>query len=243
MKCNDLFKNVTHVWFDLDDTLIDFKTNSRTALTKLYEREKLSQWFLTPQEWIECYEKYNHQLWADYAQAKITREELIEERFCLPFIEAGAGRTEALQLSSRLHEIYLDALAAEKKLVRGAEELLKILRGRGYRIGVLSNGFTEVQYRKINSAGLSQYFDYVVLSDNIGINKPDSRIFRYAESVSGESDISKHILIGDNPATDIAGAIGAGWKAIWYNKSGEMRNEIIDVPIVASLDEIRLPDA
>lgn len=213
---DDIFEGVRVVWFDLDDTLIDFRLNSRIALSKIYYSQQLDRWFASSENWIRCYEYYNHKLWSEYAMGVVSRDELILERFCLPFIEAGCSRSEAEMLSRRLHMVYLDALANEKNTVEGAKSLLALVRAKGFRIGILSNGFAEVQYRKMESAGIADMIDFVVLSDDIGFNKPDERIFRYAESISGIMHSHGHIMIGDNLSTDIDGAINAGWRSIWY---------------------------
>lgn len=206
--------NIHIVWIDLDDTLWDFKANSRIALGDMYRDHGLSQWFDTPAEWIECYEHFNHQLWDQYNHALITKEFLMAERFRLPL--AHKECTQATELSRQFDTEYLDRLAECTLLVPGAIELLVSIRQRDIKTGILSNGFTEVQFRKIRNSGLEPYIDYVVLSDQIGINKPDVRIFRHAEVISG-IPAAHSLMIGDNPDTDILGAINAGWQAILYS--------------------------
>lgn len=211
-------KEITTVWVDLDDTLIDFAANSRRSLEMLYEREELLQGlFDDAQAWAACYERHNAALWAQYNVGLIRREYLRAERFARPLMEAGLDRDAALEASGRYDTMYLDLLACQKKLVDGARELMEAMRKRGVRTGVLSNGFREVQFRKIDSAGLTGLIDTVVLSDDIQVNKPDVRLFEYAMERSGDSDPAHHLMIGDNPLTDITGALRAGWSAIWYH--------------------------
>ncbi len=204
------------VWLDLDDTLIDFQANSLRALEKVYYSENLSRYFASPQEWKDRYRYYNQKLWKEYATGQTDRSTLKMERFRLPLVEAGESRDNATGISVRLDKVYLDLLAQEKQLVPGAMELLGRIREAGLTIGILSNGFVEVQHRKIASAGLTGKIDIIVLSDDIGVNKPDVRLYEHAMKVSGVTDSSRHIMIGDNPDTDIAGALAAGWKAIHF---------------------------
>lgn len=117
-------------------------------------------------------------------------------------------------MSARLDSVYLDFLADEKATVRGAVELLKRLKDSGVRTGVLSNGFADVQHRKMRSAGIAPYIDITVLSDDIGIAKPDVRLYNYAMQRSGCEEPAAHLMLGDNPDTDIAGALSAGWHGI-----------------------------
>ncbi|MDE6056815.1 MAG: HAD-IA family hydrolase, partial [Muribaculaceae bacterium] len=87
-------------------------------------------------------------------------------------------------------------------------------------IGVLTNGFTEAQYRKLKSSGLDRYIQRMVISDEIGVQKPDSRLFRYAEQATGALPAST-LMIGDNPDNDIKGAIDAGWRAIYLDRKNK----------------------
>lgn len=206
------------VWIDLDDTLWDFKANSRVALAGLYLDYELCRWFDGEKAWIECYERHNHALWDLYNHALITKEYLMSERFRRPLAEVGSPMTT--EYGRQFDREYLDRLARCTVLIDGAVELLESLRDMGCRIGILSNGFTEVQYRKIRNSGLEPYVDFVVLSDDIGVNKPDVRIFRHAETVCG-ADAADCIMIGDNPDTDIAGALNAGWQAIYFSRKGD----------------------
>lgn len=212
------FKNITTVWVDLDDTLIDFTTNAHTSLVKMWRDEPpLQHYFPTADLWAEKYERHNIALWAQYNIGQISRDYLRLQRFLMPLTEAGMPPADAEPLARRYDTLYLDYLANEKALMPGAMELLGFLRNKGVRIGCLSNGFKEVQFRKIRTAGLEPWIDIVVLSDDIGVNKPDRRLFDYAMAQTGDNDPHHHMMIGDNPQTDIAGAIGAGWSAIWYH--------------------------
>ncbi len=230
---------ISWVWLDLDDTLIDFKANARQALIRLYNTEGLNRFFASAEEWATIYESHNMALWNDYNMSLIDSSTLRLERFRRPLTQAGAETTEATELSKRFDPIYLDFLASEKRLVPGAVELLKALRNEGCKIGILSNGFKEVQPRKIKSAGLEPYVDLMVLSDDIGINKPDIRLYRYAMSQAGEAYPRRHLMIGDNPDTDIAGALNAGWNAIYFNRFNRPVNENISgARIVYNLSDI-----
>lgn len=210
------------VWFDLDDTLIDFRANSRAALRIVYDSvEPIRLLFADAEAWTERYEFHNHRLWDQYSRAEIDRDTLRMERFRLPLAEAGMTDTEARRLSEFLDTYYLDRLAEQKNLIPGAIELIDAIKNRwpDIRIGVLSNGFADVQHRKIRNAGLQDKIDLTVLSDDIDVNKPDRRLFEHAARMAASEQPDSNLLIGDNPATDIAGALGAGWHAIWFDRA------------------------
>lgn len=204
-------------WLDLDDTVIDFLTNSRRALERLWSSEPLlTRHFASASQWVDVYEHHNHQLWDQYSRGLIDRSFLRMERFRRPIMEGGAPELEARKASERYDTLYLDYLAQERMLIPGSIDLLRFLRQRGVTIGCLSNGFKDVQYRKIRNCGLEPWFDIVVLSDDIGVNKPHPDIYRHAMECSGHLSPESHLMIGDNPLTDIAGALNAGWSAIHF---------------------------
>ena len=221
------------VWFDLDDTLIDFRTNSRAALRIVYDSvEPIRLLFADAEAWTERYEFHNHRLWDQYSRAEIDRDTLRMERFRHPLAEAGMTDAEARRLSEFLDTYYLDRLAEQKNLIPGAIELIDAIKNRwpDIRIGVLSNGFADVQHRKIRNAGLQDKIDLTVLSDDIDVNKPDRRLFEHAARMAASEQPDSNLLIGDNPTTDIAGALCAVWHAVWFDRNGDAPAPAPDAP-------------
>lgn len=216
MNLITIMKEDNWIWFDLDDTLYDFRRSSDVALRGIYDARGLDRWFGSPDRWKEIYHRHNAALWELYNAGTITKDFLKLERFRRPLVEAGAPDDIAVALSLDMDGDYLHRLAATGFTLPGANDLLRDLRREGLRIGILSNGFTEVQYDKLSSAGLDSLVDCVVLSDEIGVNKPRRELFDYALEKSG-ADVSRCVMVGDNPDTDIAGAIAAGWRAILFN--------------------------
>ena len=112
---------------------------------------------------------------------------------------------------------YGDIISLEPGIVDGEEELVKELTSKGYRLHLCSNGFHEVQYRKLKSSGLEKYFSTVILSEDAGVNKPRKEFFDYAFEKTCAKP-SSTIMIGGNYRTDIAGAINAGIDSILFNR-------------------------
>ncbi|MDE6266363.1 MAG: YjjG family noncanonical pyrimidine nucleotidase [Muribaculaceae bacterium] len=222
------------VWVDLDDTLWDFERNSLESLKKLYSHYRLQDYFSSPEEFCDKYLEVNHALWADYNVGKITRDYLMRERFSRPLSQAGYPLTDSTW--KEFSDYYLDRLGECTLTVEGAHDLLRRLRARGFRIGIISNGFKEVQYRKLQSAGLTELIDCVTLSDEIGVNKPDRRLFDHALSKAGAT-AAESIIVGDNPATDVQGGLNAGWEVIYFNRNGA-HAPVPGVATVTSLNEI-----
>lgn len=206
------------VWVDLDDTLWDFSGNSLISLAKIYDIHDLHRFYPTMEQWRNRYLEVNHSLWARYNVGTISKDYLQHERFARPLIDCGMDEKEAYDYSEVLHTDYLRILGQCSALVPGARTLLENIKARGLKIGVLSNGFKEVQFDKLRSGGVLDMIDCIVLSDEIDINKPDRRIFDYALQKAGTT--AEHsIMIGDNPDTDIKGALNAGWRAVFFNRN------------------------
>lgn len=212
-------QDIAMVWIDLDDTLIDFKGASRQALRQIYADERLDRFFTSPKAWETSYEKHNYHLWQLYSGAQVDQATLRMERFRLPLTEADVADEIARAMSTRMDPVYLGYLAEASVLLPGAMPLIDSLKGMGLPIGILSNGFTEVQEHKLRVTGLDKVIDIMVLSDEIGINKPNVALFDHAMKRAGQSVPSAQLMIGDNATTDIAGAISAGWNAILYDRS------------------------
>ena len=100
-----------------------------------------------------------------------------------------------------------------------AHEVLQELSGR-YNLYILSNGFEELQSRKMHSSGLDKYFKKMVLSDDLGVLKPRPEIFHFALSAT-QSQLKESLMIGDSWENDIVGAQGVGMHQVYYNVSGK----------------------
>ncbi len=206
------------VFFDLDDTLFDFAACSVVALRELYASSTvLQRRFGDFDAFWEAYHILNSELWRLYHSGSIERDYLKTERFerlirpVMPIPEANAE-------ARRLDEEYLWLLSEQGATVDGTHGILQALSKR-YLIGILSNGFIDTQYRKLWHSGLDRYVQRMIVSDEIGIQKPAKAIFDHALRETG-ADAATSVMIGDNPDTDIKGAIDAGWKAIYFNPSG-----------------------
>lgn len=208
-------EGVKVIWFDLDDTLYDFAASSMIALRGVYDKYGFDRYFRDFGHWADVYHRHNAELWRLYNAARITQARLRFDRFYLPLREAGMADDDNRRLNPLLDVDYLAMLGATGLLIDGAGEALAHLKARGYVTGVLSNGFKGVQHEKLKSAGIAHLIDIVVLSDDIGVNKPDRRIFDHALRLSGAT-AAESLMIGDNPDTDIAGALQAGWNAMLY---------------------------
>lgn len=209
MKYLDLF-------IDFDDTLYDTHGNAVIALQELFEQQHMERWFPNPEVFYDQYWRANIDLWGRYARGEITRDYLIVERFRYP-LRFGQGLEPTEDYCRQVGDIFLDFCSGKPGVVEGAHELMEYLRSRGYRMHMCSNGFHEVQYKKLHACGLESFFDTIILSEDAGYNKPSPEFFAYAFQVSG-ADPANTLMIGDNFQTDILGAKRAGLATAFFNR-------------------------
>ena len=232
------------LFIDFDDTLYDTYGNAVIALQETFEAFNLGQWFPNPQVFYDAYWQANIDLWSRYSHGEITRDYLIVERFRRPLCTSEELRVKSKDSASAfkdycLHvsDTFLDYCANKPGVVEGARELMDYLRGKGYRMHMCSNGFHEVQYKKLAACGLRDYFQTIILSEDAGANKPSQQFFDYAFKVSGASPETT-LMIGDNLQTDIIGAHDAGLDTIFFNRWNVEPSDI-STHTVTKLSEIK----
>ena len=207
------------IFFDLDDTLFDFSSASLFSLQRLWEEESvIKDVFSTQEAFIDEYHIHNTRMWQLHERGEISSDFLKPERFRLTLFPSRHD-SETEVLCRRLNRRYLEILGGCNAVCPGVTRLMERLKGKCL-IGVLTNGFSEVQYRKMESTGINRFIQRIVISDEIGIQKPDPRIFRYAENATG-AEKETTVMVGDNPDNDIRGALDSGWHAIFYDRKGK----------------------
>ena len=204
------------LFFDLDDTLWAFSENAEDTFRAMYDKYGYGRFFRSFGHFYTLYTERNLQLWEEYGQGRITKDELNRIRFLHPLQQVGV---EDAGLAQAFADDFFAVIPTCKKLMPHAREVLDYLSGR-YRLYILSNGFRELQYRKMCSAGIEGYFRRVVLSEDIGLLKPRKELFDFALSAT-QSEARDSLMIGDNWENDIAGARHAGWHQVYYTPAVE----------------------
>lgn len=223
-----------HLLFDLDNTLWDFAHNSKKTLEELYAQFEINRYYDDFESFHTVYECMNHQLWGQYARKEINRNFLNHERFFFPLKQAGCNDTA---LAESMMKEYLRISPTQTKLLPYSIEILDYLHPK-YQLHIISNGFTEIQHRKIKHAGLEKYFTKIFLSENIGALKPDARIFHHAIT-SLQASKKEVLMIGDNFDADIVGAKKAGIDQAYYNPDKDIELSFSPSYTIKSLLELK----
>jgi len=203
--------NSYHLFFDLDRTLWDFDSNSKKALHVIFNDLGLINQ-MSFNDFYTAYVQINSQLWKEYRNNNISKDELRVKRFNDTLLQLKINNYEmALYMSNA----YIELSPYQTKLFPYVIETLSVLKKEGYSMHIITNGFKEVQSIKLNKSGLIKYFDMVICSEEIGCLKPAKEIFSYSLKVSG-AQMNNSLMIGDDYKADIIGAQEFGMKTLHF---------------------------
>ncbi|MFD2033341.1 YjjG family noncanonical pyrimidine nucleotidase [Belliella marina] len=210
-------KKYKHLFFDLDHTLWDYDRNVQESLTELHDIHKLHGLGIRDAEsLIKAFYNVNFKLWEMYDVGKIDRDSLRTSRFKLVFENAGADPQHVPEL---LEPDFMHRTSSKRYLLPYTLEILDYLKPK-YPMHIITNGFDESQAKKLHTSGLRPYFDLIVTSETTGHKKPDARIFQYALDNLGINN-QDVVMIGDNPNSDILGAINANIDQVYFDPHGK----------------------
>ena len=206
-------KNITDIFFDLDHTLWDFDKNSILAFDKIF---KVHHPNIDTNSFVEIYAPINQACWKLYQVDKMTHEELRYQRLKQTFDSMNYSISdEDIDIIS---EDYINFLPDNNQLFDGAIEVLEYLQPK-YNLHIITNGFADVQGRKMSNSGLNSYFKTITNSEMAGVKKPHKGIFEYALSLA-KANKESAIMIGDCIDADVRGAINFGMQAILFDENG-----------------------
>ncbi|MDX6190190.1 YjjG family noncanonical pyrimidine nucleotidase [Flavobacterium sp. Fl-318] len=201
---------ITDIFFDLDHTLWDFDKNSEMTFNRIFKEKSLN---INTADFIDKYVPINQACWKLYQHDKITHQELRYNRLKFSFDELNYEISdEDIDL---IANEYIELLTENNHLFDGAIEVLEYLKPK-YKLHIITNGFAQVQDKKINNAALGGYFSTITNSELAGVKKPNSIIFDYALNLA-QTTRENSIMIGDDLDADVNGALNAGLDAIFFN--------------------------
>jgi len=199
--------NIKHVFFDLDHTLWDFEKNSELTFDKIFKDNAIA---VNMDDFLAIYKPLNLKYWKLYRNEKVSKEELRYSRLKNSFDAVNYEISD--QLIDKLAEEYIENLANFNHLFDGTFELLDYLKDK-YTLHIITNGFEEIQSKKMINSKIYHYFDQVITSESVGVKKPNSRVFEYALEVANAKK-ENSVMIGDSLEADIRGALSTGLQAI-----------------------------
>lgn len=223
------FNNIQHIFFDLDHTLWDFDKNSAMAFEQMFEKHRLD---LDLELFLETYRPVNFDYWKRYQENRVTKNDLRYGRLKDTF-DSLSYETSVETINS-LASDYIEMLPLNNHLLEGAIEVLDELKAN-YSLHIITNGFEEVQHKKLKTAGISTYFESITTSEEAGVKKPNPGIFELAMRKALAKPESS-LMVGDNFEADVMGAKNLGIQSVFFDYYS--RDEITEVPTVKKLNEL-----
>lgn len=215
-------KKYKAVFIDWDDTIGDFAQAAHISLTEMYEKYRLSEFFESFDTFFTLYKSHNIELWQRYGEDEVTKDFLRVDRFLWPIVQGLGGGELLMQspqlkhLAEQMSEDFLRLTTEHFSLLPGAEDMVRYLAAR-YPLTIVSNGFCEVQYEKIERSGLKDLFAHVVLSEEVGRQKPNPYIYEVALE-RNQLAADEVVMVGDSWFSDIQGAQRAGIDQLWIRQ-------------------------
>lgn len=227
-------KKYKHLFFDLDRTLWDFETSSKITFDYMFKKYKLELKGITDVEiFHEVYSKINEKLWELYRNGQLEKDVLRDLRFKQTLEAFGIFDDN---LSKDLGNDYVYYSPRNVSLMPFTLEILEYLHPK-YNLHIITNGFEEVQHVKLESSKMDVFFDTMTISEEVGVKKPDKRIFDYALK-KANAQIEDSLMIGDDWVVDIEGAINAGMDQVFFNVDDFQHHEKVTFEI-RSLIELK----
>ena len=222
---------IEFLFLDLDDTILDFQKAEYIAIGKTFEQMGLEP----TGEIRHRYHEINQYHWKQLELGKLTRDQVLVQRFERLFEEFGITVD-----GEKVARTYEKNLGIGHYFLPGAEEAVMELH-KHYRLFLASNGTASVQKGRMTSANLYRWFETVFVSQEIGHNKPSKEYFEACFARIPGFDKEKCLMVGDSLSSDIQGGINAGIKTCWVNPGHKSSGDIHpDYEIEALADLPRL---
>lgn len=208
--------SIQFIYFDLDDTLLDHKYAERKALDDV--RADFPEVFdgVSLDRIHQTYRSHSIALWKQYGQGTIDKATLKRRRFEQLLQSIGHDETDAAPIADH----YLNCYIRHWRFVPAARTAFKRLAD-AYPVGVLTNGFTEIQQQKLSQFPvLRERSSAVVICEETGYLKPHPQVFAHATERAGTPP-NQILYVGDSHHSDVKGGQAAGWQVAWYTRNSE----------------------
>lgn len=220
-----------HIFFDLDHTLWDFERNSNLTFQQIFKEQQFSIDF---DAFMNEYVPINFKYWRLFREEKVSKEELRYKRLKETFDALKYSVSDAV--INQTAKDYLDYLPNYNHLIEGTIEVLNYLKPK-YNLHIITNGFKEVQNKKIEASNIKQYFDVIVTSESVGVKKPNPKIFEFALKEANAKP-EESIMVGDSFEADVLGSLAMKMQPIFYSEISKNELDTDKIITINSLNEI-----
>ena len=231
-----------HILFDLDRTLFDFDAAEKYSFFEAFRSEGING----NDEIFTAYKQINRELWNMYSNGEVSLDFVHENRFAqlfsLTHIQPNCetwDRSLQKQINyTSLNRKFSEYLSNCNHLIPGSFALCKELSAC-YTLSIVTNGVTAIQKKRISKSSINDFFSFVFISEEIGIQKPDIRFFNHVLSILEIGNPSQVLIIGDSLISDIKGGNDANIHTCWFNPRNEMNScGIVPIYEIGCLDDV-----
>lgn len=224
-------QNIKHIFFDLDHTLWDFDKNSELSFKQIFSERNIN---LSYEDFIREYLPVNLKYWKLYREEKISKSDLRYRRLKDAFNALNFTVSDAF--INQISADYINYLPNYNNLIDDCISVLNYLQPK-YNLHIITNGFREVQNKKLEQSNIKPYFDVVVTSESVGVKKPNPKIFDFALKESRATP-KESIMIGDSFEADVMGAFNVGILPIHFTNNKEINsNNFVSVKRLTDLKQ------
>ncbi len=206
-------KQYKYILWDIDDTLIDFKSSEKVTLKMCFKQFGVD----LRDEDVQIYSQINHNYWELLVQGKIEKAIMLNRRF--------EDFVERLDLNGidceEMNSLYQVKLGEYAVMIDDAIHVCEQLKKSKKQYAV-TNGTAIAQNKKLSNTGLRDLFDGVFISDEVGFEKPDISFFECAFNEIPDFKLEETLMIGDSLSSDMMGANNAGIDCCWFNPKGNV---------------------
>lgn len=221
-----------HIFFDLDGTLWDIHRNAELTLRQMFVQFEIDETLF--EAFNKAYLKHNAKVWAMYREGTMSKEELRTARFSRSMDDIGFTYND--EWMERFAAAFVDQCPRQPHVIPGALEILNYLQGK-YTMHIITNGFKEIQGIKMDGSGLTPFFVHNINSEDVGVRKPNPKIFEYAFELAG-TNAEESLMIGDDWEADIIGARGVGMDQVFL-KFNDHRHNVQPTFTITELIELK----
>ena len=215
------------ILWDVDDTLLDFKKSEYSALHKAFKDYHLT---LSDADYY-TYSHINDDYWKQLELGRLTRNQICIMRFD---DLKNLGILPSYIDSEKFNTAYFSHLKYEAPHIPHASYVIHSLYNKHYKMAVISNGVTHLQYTRLKKAKLFKYFDKIFVSQQIGSQKPSLDFIQAVYKAYPNINPSEMLIIGDSPSSDMKLATNAHIDCVWYNP----HHKSTDLPITYNIDNL-----
>lgn len=223
--------NPDFIYFDLDDTLLDHKKAEQNGLTDVHQHFDVFN-EIPLNRLVDVYHHINKGLWEEYGRGDIDRHILHRRRFEETFAELGVDTT----LFEQAGKVYMKYYRNHWEWIEGAKEAYLKIASK-YDVGIITNGFAETQWMKIEQFGFKDTARHIVISEEVGVMKPQQKIFDHSTELAGV-ERGSILYVGDSLTSDVKGGMDAGWKVAWYKEDPSALDAALPDIVFTDFDEL-----